>query len=245
MARRQQAGATMNDRGKLWAVVPAAGVGKRVGGSVPKQYLDLNNRPLIDWTLRRLLELNEIMKLVVVVSADDEYWPELEISLNTRIQSTDGGRERCYSVLNGLLALDGQAEDDDWVLVHDAARPCVRISDIERLITAATQAENGAILAMRVKDTMKKSTNNNQIENTINRDSIWHALTPQMFRYAELKSALLKAIDDGFEVTDEASAMEHAGYHPLLVEGASDNIKVTLPEDLELAGFFLEQQASA
>jgi 2-C-methyl-D-erythritol 4-phosphate cytidylyltransferase len=234
----------MTSRGNIWAIVPAAGAGKRVGGVVPKQYLSLNDRPLIEWTLKRLLQLDELVRIIVVVSTDDGYWPELEVSRHSRIQRSDGGAERCYSVLNGLNALEGQASDNDWVLVHDAARPCVRVSDIRQLIARAQDTDDGAILAMRVRDTMKISNKNNKIKETINRDSMWHALTPQIFRFGQLKLALVKAIDDGFEVTDEASAMEHAGKHPLLVEGASDNIKVTLPEDLSLAGFFLNKQAS-
>ena len=235
----------MSSHGNIWAIVPAAGIGKRVGGEVPKQYLSLNGRPLIDWTLTRLLQLQELVRIIVVVSADDAYWPELEVSQHSRIQRANGGTERCYSVLNGLIALEGQARDNDWVLVHDAARPCVRVSDMRLLISRAQDADNGAILAMRVRDTMKKSNKNNEIEETVNRESLWHALTPQLFRYGQLKQALLMAIDDGFEVTDEASAMEHAGKHPRLVEGASDNIKVTRPEDLSLAGFFLNKQEMA
>lgn len=233
----------MSNTGKIWAIVPAAGVGKRVGGDVPKQYLDLNGIPLIQWTLERLLDMDELVRIVVVVSADDQYWPDLHISQHSRIQRADGGAERCYSVLNGLAALEGQAEENEWVLVHDAARPCVRIEDIRLLASRVQQDNDGGILAMRVRDTMKKSNKDNKIEGTVNRDSLWHALTPQMFRYARLKSALQAAIEDGFEVTDEASAMQHAGHHPLLVEGASDNIKVTLPDDLALAGFFLQRQA--
>ena len=235
----------MTSRGNIWSIVPAAGAGKRVGGEVPKQYLSLNDRPLIDWTLKRLLQLEELVRIIVVVSADDSYWPELEVSRHSRIQRADGGAERCYSVLNGLNALEGQARENDWVLVHDAARPCVRVSDIRRLIVKAMDSDDGAILAMRVRDTMKISNKNNEIKDTVNRDSLWHALTPQLFRFDQLKLALIKAIEDGYEVTDEASAMEHTGKHPLLVEGASDNIKVTLPEDLSLAGFFLDKQAEA
>ena len=228
----------------IWAILPAAGVGKRTGADIPKQYLSLNGRPLIEWTLNRLLEMDEIVRIVVVVSANDSYWRDLNISRHSRILQADGGSERCYSVLNGLRALQGQADADDWVLVHDAARPCVRTRDIQLLVDAAIAAGKGGILAMRVRDTMKKSNDNNEIESTVNRDSLWHALTPQLFRYGELNNELQQALDDGFEVTDEASAMEHAGQQPLLVEGASDNIKVTLPEDLALADFFLRKQDS-
>jgi len=230
---------------RLWAIVPAAGVGKRVGGPVPKQYLDLNGRPLIEWTLDRLLELEELLQLTVVVSAEDEYWPDLGIRSNPRIHSTTGGSERCHSVLNGLESLADKAAADDWVLVHDAARPCVRITDIRRLIDAAITAKQGGILAMPVRDTIKLSNKINRIQNTVDRSSLWHALTPLLFRYAELRQALHSAIDNNFQVTDEASAMEYAGQQPVLVEGASDNIKVTLPEDLALASFFITKQENA
>ena len=235
----------MNSESKLWAVVPAAGVGRRVGGEIPKQYLDLHGRPLIAWTLKRLLELNELQRVTVAISAEDSYWSDLVIRNDQRIQTTIGGDERCHSVLNGLVALEEEAADNDWVLVHDAARPCVRIDDIRRLIVVARKSENGAILAIPVRDTIKKSNNNKEIENTVDRDSLWHALTPQLFKYGELRHALQLALADSFQVTDEASAMEYAGYRPLLVEGASDNIKVTLPEDLALAGFFIRNQENA
>jgi 2-C-methyl-D-erythritol 4-phosphate cytidylyltransferase len=235
----------MNSESKLWAVVPAAGVGRRVGGEIPKQYLDLHGRPLIEWTLKRLLELDELQQVTVAVSAEDSYWSDLVIRNDQRIQTTIGGDERCHSVLNGLVALEEEAADNDWVLVHDAARPCVRIDDIRRLIVVARKSENGAILAIPVRDTIKKSNNNKEIENTVDRDSLWHALTPQLFKYGELRHALQLALADSFQVTDEASAMEYAGYRPLLVEGASDNIKVTLPEDLALAGFFIRNQENA
>lgn len=226
----------------IWAVVPAAGVGKRVGDALPKQYLRLHHQTIIEWSLERLLKVPEIRKIVVAVSAGDEYWPDLEIQSLQRIETTAGGYERCHSVLNGLNVLASQAADEDWVLVHDAARPCVRVEDIEKLIQAVLERNQGGILAIPVRDTMKLSNESNEIEETVNRDSLWHALTPQLFRYGELKQALEKALEDGFEVTDEASAMEHAGYKPLLVEGHSDNIKITLPEDLHLATHFLTQQ---
>ena len=235
----------MSSESKLWAIVPAAGVGRRVGGEIPKQYLDLHGRPLIAWTLKRLLELDELQQVTVAISAEDNYWSDLVIRNDQRIQTTIGGDERCHSVLNGLEALAGEAADSDWVLVHDAARPCVRIDDIRRLIAAARESENGAILAIPVRDTIKKSNDNKEIECTIDRDSLWHALTPQLFKYGELRHALQLALADNFQVTDEASAMEYAGFTPLLVEGASDNIKVTLPEDLALAGFFIRNQENA
>jgi len=147
----------MSNNSKLWAIVPAAGVGRRVGGDIPKQYLDLHGRPLIAWTLKRLLELDELQQVTIAISAEDNYWSDLDIQNDQRIQATLGGKERCDSVLNGLESLKDQAADTDWVLVHDAARPCVRISDIRRLISVAQEENNGAILAVPVRDTMKKS----------------------------------------------------------------------------------------
>ena len=231
----------MNSKAKLWAIVPAAGVGKRVGGNLPKQYMPLQGQALIWWTLKRLLALSELSQVTVVISADDEYWQDLAIS-DERVRTAVGGVERCDSVLNGLDAIADMAKAEDWVLVHDAARPCVRIDDIRRLIDAAQTADQGAILAVPAKDTIKLSNENNEIDKTVDRNSLWHALTPQMFKYAELRHALEAARADGFQVTDEASAMEYAGNKPLLVEGASDNIKVTLPEDLTLAEYFINHQ---
>ena len=226
----------------IWAVVPAAGVGKRVGDALPKQYLRLHHQTILEWSLERLLQVPTIQKIVVALSDGDEYWPELKIMAHERIETAEGGFERCHSVLNGLHVLNRLADDADWVLVHDAARPCVRVADIENLIATANKHEQGGILAMPVRDTMKLSNKNNEIECTVNRDSLWHALTPQLFKFAELKQALQTALEDGFELTDEASAMEYAGQKPLLVAGHSDNIKVTLPEDLHLAAHFLTLQ---
>ena len=232
----------MSNPAKIWAVVPAAGVGKRVGDALPKQYLRLHHQTIIEWSLDRLLAVACIEGIVVAVSDSDEYWPELRIADHDRIETTAGGYERANSVLNGLTALQGYAADRDWVLVHDAARPCVRVSDIENLIETVIRQNQGGILAMPVRDTMKKSKENNEIEYTVNRNSLWHAFTPQMFQYGELRAALTRALDDGFAVTDESSAMEHVGHKPLLIEGHSDNIKVTLPEDLHLAAHYLTQQ---
>lgn len=228
----------------LWAIIPAAGVGKRVGGATPKQYLELHGQPILEWTINRLLAIDELTGLVVVVSESDEYWGGLSMSQHEKILRAPGGTERCHSVLSGLLMLQGQADSDDWVLVHDAARPCVRQVDIAKLIHQCQQHNNGGILAMPVRDTMKRANEDQRIADTVDRSALWHALTPQCFRFGELFQALSQALKDGYEVTDEASAMEYAGHHPLLVEGHSDNIKVTLPQDLALAAHFLQEQES-
>lgn len=226
----------------IHAIVPAAGIGKRAGGSKPKQYQKIHDRTVLDWTLTRLLDIPQILHITVAISVDDPYWKESSLVSHERIHAVTGGSERCYSVLNALAAINSETEENHWVLVHDAARPCVRQSDIQNLISSVTQANQGGILAMRVRDTMKMSDDSNHILRTVDRQNLWHALTPQLFRYADLKQAIEHALSDGFEVTDEASAIEHAGQSPLLVEGSSDNIKITHPEDIKLAEFYLSQQ---
>jgi 2-C-methyl-D-erythritol 4-phosphate cytidylyltransferase len=226
------------------AIVPAAGIGKRAGGAIPKQYQQLHERTVLDWTLSRLLEVAQIHDITVAISADDPYWQESSFVTHERIRTVNGGSERCYSVLNALKAIGQTVNDSQWVLVHDAARPCVRLNDIENLINSVKTHDQGGILAMRVRDTMKMGDDANNIIRTIERQNLWHALTPQLFRHADLQRAIESALDDGFEVTDEASAIEHAGMSPLLVESSGDNIKITHPEDMTLAEFYLAQQVS-
>nr|WP_086940247.1 2-C-methyl-D-erythritol 4-phosphate cytidylyltransferase [Thaumasiovibrio occultus] len=219
------------------AVVPAAGVGKRMGADRPKQYLLLNQTTLIEHTLHVLLSHPQIARVVVSLGAEDPYFSTLAIANHPRITQVVGGAERVDSVLAGLKAVN-----EPWVMVHDAARPCVRHSDIDALIATAMSSDNGAILAAPVKDTMKRGTMDGTIDKTVCRENLWHALTPQMFRTPQLIEALTQAIAAGVNVTDEASAMEHCGMSPRIVSARSDNIKVTSPEDLALATFFLQQQ---
>ena len=228
---------------KYWAVVPAAGVGKRMHADRPKQYLEINGRPLIEYAISRLIDVPHIEGVVVAISAEDEYWPELELCLTKPVWVAPGGVERCHSVLNALQELNTHASDEDWVLVHDAARPCVRTEDIARLIAQLADDPVGGLLAVPVHDTMKRAGSNQRVISTETREGLWHAHTPQMFRFGKLRHALEQAIEDEALVTDEASAMELAGNEPLLVEGHADNIKVTRPEDLDLATFYLQQQS--
>jgi 2-C-methyl-D-erythritol 4-phosphate cytidylyltransferase len=226
-----------------WAVVPAAGVGKRMGSSVPKQYLDLNGRAVIDHTIERLLMHPSIDGVYVALSAEDTRWERTEFADHPDLVTLEGGTERCYSVLNALDRLVERASADDWVLVHDAARPCVRRDDIDHLIEMVLSHPVGGLLGMPVRDTMKRTDTADRIETTVERSQLWHAFTPQMFRVGLLRDALNGALDAGFLVTDEASAMEWAGHRPIMVEGHADNLKITRPEDLPLAGYFLERQA--
>jgi 2-C-methyl-D-erythritol 4-phosphate cytidylyltransferase len=225
-----------------WAVVPAAGVGRRMGGDIPKQYLPLNGRPVIEHTLHRLTEHPTIAKVVVALAPDDGWWGEAAFANHADVIRVDGGAERCHSVLNALQHLLGSAAASDWVLVHDAARPCLRCSDIDRLITQCSQHPVGGLLGMPVRDTMKRADKMGEVAETVCREGLWHAFTPQMFRLGPLRDALQIALAQGSLVTDEASAMELAGRPPLLVEGHPDNIKITHPQDLPLAAFYLSQQ---
>lgn len=231
----------MTDSLKIWAVVPAAGVGKRMLSDRPKQYLDLANKTVIEHTLTRLIEAGVFSAVAVAISAEDPYWPELPISSHEKILRAAGGKERCDSVLSALRTLRENAADDDWVLVHDAARPCVTAADIRLLIETLKDDPVGGILALPSPDTLKH-VEARSITATIDRSHVWRALTPQMCRYGALKTALESAAAQGQVVTDEASALELQGLQPKIVEGRPDNIKITRPEDLPLAKFYLEQQ---
>jgi 2-C-methyl-D-erythritol 4-phosphate cytidylyltransferase len=225
---------------KFWAVVPAAGVGKRMNADRPKQYLPLAGKTVIEHTLSRLLQADVFTAVAVAISEEDPYWSELSVASHEKIIRAKGGKERADSVLSGLQAIRAQAADDDWVLVHDAARPCITSSDIHHLINCLVNDEVGGILALPSADTLKNVQGNN-ILGTLNRSHIWRALTPQMFRYGSLKTALERAVGN-LAITDEASALELQGLQPKIVEGRPDNIKITRPEDLALAQFFMEQQ---
>lgn len=225
---------------RFWVVIPAAGVGARMGADRPKQYLPLCGKTVIEHTLACFTHHPAIAGIVLALSAEDPYWPALQIDTNVPLHTATGGRERCHSVLHALHLLSQHAAADDWVLVHDAARPCLTRSDIDKLLASLCEDEVGGILAVPVRDTMKQADEAGRIQKTVERDQLWHALTPQMFRLGLLTKALTQSLADGFAATDEASAMEHLAYHPRLVAGRSDNIKITQAEDLALAEFFLQ-----
>lgn len=227
---------------KHWAVVPAAGVGRRMGAAIPKQYLALAGSTVLDQTLGHLLAHGAIDRIYLALSQDDDWWKESHYADDPRIIRTEGGAERCHSVLNALERVSDDADPRDWVLVHDAARPCLRLADLDRLIANLEESPSGGLLGMPVRDTMKRTDRQNRVTETVERDHLWHAFTPQMFRLGLLRQALRDALDRKLLVTDEASAMELAGYTPLLVAGHADNIKITRSEDLGLAAFYLQQQ---
>lgn len=232
----------------IWAIVPAAGVGSRMATnnrqSAPKQYLPILGRAVISHSLGKLLAVPEIESVTVAIGDEDGYWQSLPEAIDSRVATVVGGAERMQSVLNALETLT--ASDDDWVLVHDAVRPCVSVADIQRLISALTDDPVGGLLASPVDNTIKKINADQQVLTTVDRDELCNALTPQMFRYGELLAALKRAEEEGLPVTDEASAIELAGLQPRIVMGDKFNIKITHEGDLALAEMLLrnEQESS-
>ena len=227
---------------ELVAIVPAAGIGARMGAEIPKQYLMLNHQPILAHTLDVLLAHPRITQVIIALNPEDTYFAKLTQSAHPKLMTVIGGKERADSVLSALKA----APSDAWALVHDAARPCLSALDIDKLIAACETdvgSEQGAILAMPVRDTMKRSGEGGAIQETVCRENLWHALTPQLFPVQRLKHNLNDALAADVAITDEASAMEWAGGRPLLVSGRFDNIKVTHPDDLQLAALFLQAAA--
>lgn len=226
----------------IWGVVPAAGSGARMGAALPKQYLSLGGRTLIEHTLGRLLSFAPLRAVCVATAAGDPWFAQLPVAADPRLLRATGGATRHASVRLALAALAPQARDDDWVLVHDAARPCVRLSDIARLVEGVRAGGDGGLLAMPAIDTVKQAGADGRVAATLPREQLWLAATPQMFRYGDLCRALDAADAAGVVVTDEAQALERSGVQPRLVPCARDNIKVTRPEDLPLAAFLLQRQ---
>jgi 2-C-methyl-D-erythritol 4-phosphate cytidylyltransferase len=226
---------------KYWAVVPAAGSGRRMASDIPKQYLPLRGSTVLEYTLNTLFSCQLIEGVVLALSAEDGYWPEIAPRFSdNNLVCVAGGDERCHSVLNAVHHLSSFADAQDWVLVHDAARPCVHAADITGLIETLADDVCGGLLGVPVADTMKRLGADGRVAGTVDRQTLWHAQTPQMFRLGLLESALEQAIAQDRLVTDEASAMEMAGYRPCMVRGHADNIKITMPSDLALAEFYLQ-----
>ncbi|MEO4046249.1 2-C-methyl-D-erythritol 4-phosphate cytidylyltransferase [Pseudomonas sp. CAU 1711] len=218
----------------FWVVIPAAGIGSRMRADRPKQYLQLAGKTILEHTLDCFLDHPRLRGLVLSLAADDPYWPALPCAADTRIRRAEGGAERADSVLAGLLRLrELGAQADDWVLVHDAARPNLARGDLDLLLGELAGDPVGGLLAVPARDTLKRAGADGRVAETVDRSLIWQAYTPQMFRLAELQGALVGALAAGAAVTDEASALEWAGQAPKLVEGRADNLKITRPEDLE------------
>ncbi len=233
---------------KHWALIAAAGAGTRMGDALPKQYLTLCGKPVLQHSMERLLGHPAVAGLVVAVAGDDTYFQTLAEALrhyDKPVIVAPGGAERRHSVRNALRKLAQSAADDDWVLVHDAVRPCVRRADLDKLISALSGHALGGLLAVRVTDTVKRADAAGQVTATQPRDELWLAQTPQMFRLGKLTGALDYVIKNNIQATDDAAAIEALGGRPLLVEGHADNIKITHPGDLALAEFYLRQQEGA
>lgn len=223
--------------GRCWFVVPAAGASRRMGGDVPKQYLPLGGCRVIEHALRPLLSSPHLAGGVVVLAPGDPWWAHLPAEVRDRVRTVEGGAERCHSVLNGLAALPASAED--WVLVHDAARPCLSEADLEAVRVAGMADRAGALLAVPLADTLKLADPAGRAERTVPREGLWRALTPQMFQFGILRHALNEALASGSLPTDEAQAVEQLGLRPRLVHGSALNIKITRPDDLAFAAAVL------
>ena len=226
-----------------WAIVPAAGRGTRFGSGTPKQYQQILGLTLIEHSLRALLGHPEVDAVMVALSPDDPFWAGWREMEGKPIYTCQGGVERADSVLAALQALPATVSEDQFVLVHDAARPCLRAVDLSKLFAIGLADPIGAILAAPVRDTLKRANEEGRSTMTEPREQLWRALTPQMFRRGGLTRALQASMRVGAKVTDEAMAMERLGLKPKLVEGSEDNIKVTTPADLALAEFILRRGA--
>lgn len=230
----------MGNKPSIWAIIPAAGIGSRMQADKPKQYLSLGERTVLEQSVHRLASHPRISGIIVAIAENDPWWTVLP-EYTCPIVTTIGGETRADSVLQALQTLSEQ-EKDAWALVHDAARPCLRHTDIDKMLAAIFPDSVGGILGMPVSDTMKRVNAAGEVTETVSRQNLWRAATPQLFQAAALQEALIAAKEAGQDVTDEASAMELAGHQPLMVAGYADNIKITLPQDLALATLYLQQQ---
>ncbi|NND66298.1 MAG: 2-C-methyl-D-erythritol 4-phosphate cytidylyltransferase [Halioglobus sp.] len=227
-----------------WGVIPAAGSGSRMAADRPKQYLEVAGRPLLEHSLGALLSHPAISGVTVALQPDDPFAPEVPLLNDPRVDRVAGAAERSGSVLAALAGLAERADPDDWVLVHDAARPCLGAAELDRLLAAVLDAGCGGLLAQPVVDTLKRAGPGNRVASTVDRNELWRAQTPQMFRLGELREALAAALAAGVAVTDEASAMEWAGHPVQLVRGSPANLKVTVAEDLALAAWYLRERGA-
>lgn len=255
---------------RYWLIVPAAGSGRRLAGAgMPKQYLQVAGRTLLEWACSAFANDQRCAGAVFALAPADMHWPAVRASLERRglcgIIEAPGGAQRCHSVRQALQALQGRATLDDVVLVHDAARPCLQRADVDALLTAAAASADGALLATPLADTLKRAASapddtpnarpdsaaaghderTRRVAQTLPREQLWRALTPQAARYGQLCTALDQALAAGREPTDEAQALEWLGLRPTLVSGAASNLKVTTRDDLYVAQALLEARARA
>ena len=228
----------------IWGIVPAAGGGKRMGAEVPKQYLSICGKTILHHTLERLGRVRALSGLVLVLRPDDKTPISAEVPESLSVRIARGGVERCNSVLNALKILESELASDDWVLVHDAARPCFRPSEVNGLIDVVAKHNVGGLLAAPVFDTLKRTNDEGEVAGTVDRTELYRALTPQIFRFHVLHRALQLAADQNRIVTDDSAAVESLGLSPVIVPGSTDNIKITEESDLLLAEVIMQQQNS-
>lgn len=223
------------------AIVPAAGIGKRMQAEVPKQYLKLGELTVLEHSLKKLCSCDYVEKIIVAIAPKDNYWQHLSLSKHPKVTTVLGGDERCHSVFNALQAI--KSSGFEWILVHDAVRPCVTVADINKLVQQLQQHPVGGLLGVPVRDTLKQVDEKSNVVKTLERSQLWHALTPQLFRYKVLEQALNRCQQDNYLATDEAAAIEYLGLQPQMVQGSATNIKITLPEELDLAEWYLQTEA--
>ena len=234
----------MNGTYECWAIIPAAGIGRRFGSGTPKQYFQVAAKSVLQHSIDCVLSAPQIKAAVVCVAEDDPFWEKQPSSQASRVHSIIGGASRAKSVSNGIEFLATKAQVDDWVLVHDAVRPLLPEASLQNLIGHCYETQRGAILASAVVDTLKQVDAQERVLATLDRSSIWQAETPQMFRFGELRSALSSALAANINITDEASAMELAGYPIDVVASKSNNFKLTTREDLPLLEFLMQAKHS-
>jgi len=232
---------------RYYLVIPAAGSGKRFSASQPKQYATLGNSTVIEHALAPFESDPDCAGIVVAVAPEDTSWTGIAARRTRVIEKAKGGQQRAHSVRNALRALVGRARDDDWIMVHDAARPCLAAQDLQALKRELAAHPVGGLLAIPLADTLKRAlepgTRATHVDETVDRAGLWRAATPQVFRFGVLLRALEAAIEAQRIPTDEAQAIEWTGHRPQLVAGRTDNIKVTTAEDLELANAILGRRA--
>jgi len=233
----------------VWVIVPAAGLGQRMKSDIPKQYLKIHGKTILEHTLDCFSQHEQIAGIVVVLSDDDKYWQSSNIDAYEKpLFTVKGGINRSDSVMQGLKYLieTKNVAEDSWVMVHDAARPCLDKSDLDALLAIRDSSQVGGVLATPVRDTMKRAEISENVQTVVahteTRENLWHALTPQMFRLGSLQDALIKCQKDDFEVTDDCSAMEYIGANPVIVESTKNNIKITNPSDISLITFLLDEK---
>ena len=227
---------------RIHALLPAAGQSLRFGGTIIKQYANLLGRPVMAHSIAAVQHHPAVVAITVAISADDGLYDELIQPDFPQLHTIHGGDSRARTVMNGLRWIAEQDPDSDWVLVHDAARPCLPADALDRLIRQADSSGRGTILALPVSDTLKQADEQGRIAKTVDREKLWAAQTPQLFPLQQLMESLAAALQFGQPPTDEAQAMERSGHPVQLVPGSADNIKITRPEDLAIAEAILLRQ---